>query len=431
MLGCFGEVTATSIASSHGRRKLEFSIAARALWPEWLDRLGPESSQIVTARETIVLLNTVGAADVDSANFAAVRRALQDADEPHEEVAVEDVEWIDPDPNARPLRALSLPNEGAVDSAALVEALATSLERRGVIFIDEAATGLRVRAGRAEGVHLADSVLVAGAVVVAAGTATGSLVQSVPDLAHRVPLVIGGCGVSALVETADGSVPPYVLRTPNRAFACGLHVLPRSAGTVYLGATNEATFEPRRSPTIAEITFLTTCAVRQIRKDLDGSHLAKVQVGNRPMTIDGWPLIGPTSVEGLWIVTGTYRDGLHLSPLLADEVAMRLTGQEGLVDIDEFRPEREPISASSRPEVLDEVVRHTLATGFEVPWHVDPDWPAAIGKLARASFETLLDELGGAYIPPPEVLSVLLKSSGDGAVARLRAYYEAVHAAWH
>jgi len=62
---------------------------------------------------------------------------------------------------------------------------------------------------------------------------------------------------------------------------------------------------------------------------------------------------------------------------------------------------------------------------------VDPDWPAAIGKLARASFETLLDELGGAYIPPPEVLSVLLKSSGDGAVARLRAYYEAVHAAWH
>lgn len=430
MLGCFGEVTASSITSTHGRRKLDLGIAARDLWPRWLDQLDPPPRPVVTARETVVLLNTVGAADVDSANFAAVRRALRDADEPHEEIAVEDVEWLDPDSNARPLRALHLPNEGAVDSAALLEALTCALERKGVTLLDTIVTGLWVKAGRVAGVRLPDTRIAAGSVVVAAGAVSGVLVRSVPELRHRVPIVLGGAGVSALARTVDGTVPPYVLRTPNRAFACGLHVLPEAAGTVYIGATNEVTFEPQYDATIAEINLLTTSAVRQIRKDLDGAHLLKVQVGNRPMSIDGWPLIGPTSVEGLWLVTGTYRDGLHLSPLLAGEVAKRLTGQEGEIDLDMFRPEREPISTLDRSETLDEVVRHTVATGFEAQWHLDPDWPEAIGTFARLSFENLLDELGGQYMPPPALLSVLLKSAG-AEVAEMRAYYQAVHAAWH
>ncbi|HEX6969471.1 MAG TPA: FAD-dependent oxidoreductase [Micromonosporaceae bacterium] len=430
MLGCFGEVTTTTLGSPYGRRKFELALAARKMWPAWFDRMGAEPSQIMTTKETVVLLNTVGFSEVDSANFAAIRQALREAGEPYEEIAVEDIEWLVSDSNARPLRALRLPDEGAVDTAALLTTLTTALEKRGVTFIHEAATGLRVRSGRAEGVQLADSVVTAGTVVVAAGAASEPLIRSVPELTYRVPKVIGGCGVSVLVDTADGTVPPYVLRTPNRAFACGLHVLPRSAGTVYVGATNEVTFDPRQEVTISEFIFLTDCAVRQIRRDLNSGHIRQIQIGNRPMSIDGWPLIGATSLDGLWIVTGTYRDGLHLSPLLARHIAKQISGDAGLAGLEEFRPEREPISAPSRAEVLDEVVRHTLATGFEGPWFVNPDWPPAIGKFARTSFERLLDELGGAYLPPPEVMSVLLKSTDDD-VARLRSYYEAVHAAWH
>jgi glycine/D-amino acid oxidase-like deaminating enzyme len=428
MLGCFGEVTATSLSSEHGRHKLELAKAARALWPDWLDQL--DEPAVRTTRETVVLLNTVGYVDVDSANFAAILRALREAGEPHEEIAVEDIAWLDADSNARPLRAVLLPDEGAVDSAALLAALGAALARQGVTVIDDTATELLTRAGQVTGVRLTQSELSAGSVVVAAGTASGRLVDSVPELANRIPLVLSGNGASALVKPVDGTVPPYVLRTPNRAFACGLHVVPRADGTVYMGATNEVMFEPTGTPTIAQVNFLTTCAVRQIRKDLDNGDLVRMQVGNRPMSIDGWPLIGPTSVAGLWVLTGTYRDGLHLSPLLATEIARRVTGGAGTVDLDGFQPEREPINTFDRTEVLDELIKHTLATGFEVPWHLDPDWPTAIGKLARTAFETLLDELGDNYIPPPEVLSELLKSD-DGAVPRLRKYFEAVHAVWH
>jgi glycine oxidase len=428
MLGCFGEVTATSIGTAHGRAKLDLSIAARSLWPEWLDRLGLE----MTATETVVLLNTHGSPQLDSANFAAIMRALSEAGQPYAEIAVENVEWIDPDPNARPLRALHIPNEGAIDSAALLRTLEAALARKGVTAIDEVATALHVHSGRVDGVRLGDSLVSAGAVVVAAGTGSGPLVASVPDLAHRVPMVLAGYGVSVLARTADGTIPPYVLRTPNRAFSCGLHVLPRSPGVVYLGATNDPTFEPLGEPSISEVNFLTTCALRQIRTDLNHAYLAAIQVGNRPLSIDGWPLVGPTSVDGLWIVTGTYRDGLHLAPLLAREVAARLTGRAGRVDIDRFRPEREPVCSLGRREVLDELVAHTLATGYEVPWVVDPDWADFIGRFSRESFDMLLDELGGAYIPPPEVLSMVHKSpQGKAARQRLRAYYEAVHAAWH
>src|SRR5690349_16682249 len=68
MLGCFGEVTAAGTASPEGRRKHELSLTARSMWPEWLDRIdAPDGT--VTARETVVLLNSVGSAGVDSGNF--------------------------------------------------------------------------------------------------------------------------------------------------------------------------------------------------------------------------------------------------------------------------------------------------------------------------------------------------------------------------
>lgn len=428
MLGCFGEVTAAGRATAQGRRKHDLALAARDMWPTWLERL-ESPAPIVTARETVVLLNSVGSADVDSANFAAIEAALREAEEPYSEIAISDVEWLDPDPNSRSLRALRIPAEGAVDSAALLGALTSALDRRGVTFVDAVATGLRVTGDRVDGVKLEDSVLPAGTVVVAAGAASGPLIESVPRLAARVPKVVSGCGVSALVDTADGTAPRQVLRTPNRAFACGLHVVPRGSGTVYVGATNEVEFAPRREVTISEFNFLTSCAVHQMYRGLNHSQVRAVQVGNRPVAIDGWPLIGATSVSGLWILTGTYRDGLHMSPLLATHLAREITGRPGLVDLDEFRPEREPISAP-RDVVLDEVVKHTLATGHEGPWVVDPGWPVWIADVSRGAFARLIDSLGGAYVPPPEVLTVLLKSTPD-AIERVRKYYETVYTAWH
>ncbi|WST20134.1 FAD-binding oxidoreductase [Streptomyces xanthophaeus] len=36
-----------------------------------------------------------------------------------------------------------------------------------------------------------------------------------------------------------------------------------------------------------------------------------------PRPLDRFPLLGPTGIDGLYVETGTYRDGFHSSPVIA------------------------------------------------------------------------------------------------------------------
>ena len=94
----------------------------------------------------------------------------------------------------------------------------------------------------AAGVHTRASGLVAAAqVVLATGAHTNELLAR-SGLAGLLPPLLGGRGVSVLVRATDPT--PGCVRTPNRAFACGLHVVPRADGMTYLGATNRLTTTP-------------------------------------------------------------------------------------------------------------------------------------------------------------------------------------------
>jgi glycine/D-amino acid oxidase-like deaminating enzyme len=99
---------------------------------------------------------------------------------------------------------------------------------------------------------------------------------------------------AALVDTVDRTAPRSVLRTPNRAFACGLHVVPRGDGQVYVGATNVISPDPRQTALVSDVLFLLECGVRQVRRNLGRSGLRRIQVGNRPVALDGMPLLGET-----------------------------------------------------------------------------------------------------------------------------------------
>jgi glycine oxidase len=59
-----------------------------------------------------------------------------------------------------------------------------------------------------------------------------------------------------------------VIRTPNRDFACGLHVIPPSRGGLYMGATNRFTTAPVTGPTAGEHLSLLHGLLHQFRVDL-------------------------------------------------------------------------------------------------------------------------------------------------------------------
>jgi len=430
MIGTFGEVTTTLLKSDYGRTKLDWAHQASKLWPDWLAQLSPDSDggDLLTADGTVVLLNAVGVPEIDTQNFKAIRSTLVEYGEKFEDVDPEDVDWLDPEPTGRPLQAMFLPNEHAVNAHELLVRLERAFLAAGGVIVPEMATGVERGAGRVRGVTLeSGTVLATEQLVLAAGAASQTVLDTVPDQAARIPRLISGYGVSALVDTEDGTAPRTVLRTPNRAFACGLHVVPRGAGQVYVGATNIISPEPRETPLISDVLFLLNCANRQVRRNLGESGLRKIQVGNRPVALDGMPLLGETELDGLWMMTGTYRDGLTLSPLLAREMAALLLGDETSIDMDLFRPVRTPIQPFSRAEIVETTVTHMLATGYESNWQVPVEWPFTIEHYLREAYTRIADEFDPTFTPPPELLA---SSRIHPALAKaLRDYYAVSHAA--
>src|SRR5262249_51170689 len=141
------------------------------------------------------------------------------------------------------------------------------------------------------------------------------LQETLPDLAISVPPIVSGYGVSALIGDTRTRRLRHVIRTPNRAFSCGLHVVPRP-DNIYLGATNIMSNKPQSFATMSDLHFLLDCAMKQLHTNLSSGRIVCLQVGNRPVTVDGFPLIGPLPGTRLWMLTGTYRDGFHQSPLI-------------------------------------------------------------------------------------------------------------------
>lgn len=409
MLGCFGEVTSTLLASSQGRHKLDLGVQARQSWPTWLECLesetGRSADELVTADGTVVILNTVGVAGIDSANFRAIQEALATHEQKHEELDADDIAWISPDAASRPLRALFIPDEHAVDSAALLATLEAAFTANGGVLTDDSATALDHVAGRVRGVVLASGVTLSAAeVVVAAGAASQRVVDSIPELAAHMPPLVSGYGLSALLSAPESRGPQHVIRTPNRAFACGLHLVPRSASEVYVGATNVISAVPVSTPVIRDLQFLLDCAARQLHRDFWTAGVNRIQVGNRPVALDGFPLVG-AAMPGLWMLTGTYRDGLHLSPLLAAEMAARIVGDEPVADLSMFEPVRAPIQPASRRDIVETSVTHMVATGYEHDWRVPVEWPRTIEHSLRLEFSRFADMIHPRLTPPPEILA--------------------------
>lgn len=433
MMGCYGEVTAQLLRTDSGRAKLAKGILATRHWPAWLQGINaelPEHERIAIDPGTIVFSNAKSGT-IEDENYAAIRQALEERGEAFEELDPNRVPGLNPADDARPSRALFLPNEGSIDAARLLRALSALIERSSQqTFIDEAVAALEIRAGRIEGVRLHDGrTIAAPRVVLAAGVWTQTILDASPELARRIPRLFSGGGTSLLLETAPSS-RRHVLRTPNRAFACGLHAVPRGGDRLYVGATNTLFAQPMLRTSPADMLFLLECALDQLDQDLCASQLIAWQAGNRPVAIDTCPLIGPTSVEGLWLLTGTYRDGLFLSPLLGQHMADRVCGGPGLFE-ETFAPERKPIRLYTQEQARAEALKHYLAMGAEHGMRLPKiGWHHAFPRFYEQMLNSLYDELGeDEYVLPPELLAIV---AADRArmVPFFKNYYAQVRQAW-
>lgn len=406
MLNCFGEITSMTFHSAESCQKFELARAALKRWPEFLESLNdllPNSSRLVNNTGTFVILNSLSGR-IESENFAVMIAALERFDERYDEVDPGAIDGLKPNQNKRPLRALYLADEGMMDARRFLDVLRAVLADRQVLFLEKKAVGFS-RDGSGYVVEFSDSEQVgASRCLLAAGVFTQDLLDSHPELSRRIPRLFPGVGVSMALSQDAAAPVRQVIRTPNRAGACGLHVLPLSDGSLYLGASNDVFIRPQTTPLAGVVHFLLECAMEQINPNLYRSTPISMRTGNRPVTADGFPLIGQTSWEGLFILSGTYRDGFHQGPVLAQIIADEILGTKPAWEHG-FQPERPLIKTLSRAESVRVYLDHLLAAHYEHGWEVAKiSNEDAFRKMAEDRVNTLCTELGIDYGLAPEIL---------------------------
>jgi len=240
----------------------------------------------------------------------------------------EELVRAEPAANPEALGALSIAEDAQVEPKKLLSAVALGAENAGAHF----RSGSTVRAvlveeGRVRGVELAGESLLADRVVVAAGSWT-TLIPGLPIDSETIFPVRGQM-------VATHTRPPIFRRV---VFGAGGYVVTRPDGRVLCGSTMERVgFE--RGITFGGIADVIDKATRIA----PGLRLAAVEEhwsSFRPGTPDGLPLVGETGIEGLFLASGHYRNGILLAPLTAQLIADAIRGQGHSREAEALSPRR-------------------------------------------------------------------------------------------
>lgn len=226
---------------------------------------------------------------------------------------------------------LFFPKDWQVDNRKVVAALIEFAKRDAAIEIIEgtAADELILRSGKCVGAKCGSREIWADTVVVAAGAWTSFMKMR-------------GGTFPIDVEPVRGQMVCF--EPPERSFRRVIfsskgYIVPRRSGRLVAGSTAEhCGFEDHT--TDEGIEKIRQNSVR-IAPFLGGLAIADSWSGLRPRTTDGLPVIGSFSdIDGLFIATAHFRNGILLAPLTAEIIAAKIANGEHSEELEIFSPER-------------------------------------------------------------------------------------------
>ncbi len=319
MLGAFGEITADDAEQENA--EFAFRLAAQRHYPEWLQEISDRAHQkIHQSYSTFIIANNDGLRD--RASIKRMKAEAERVSEPAEWVEPEDVPGLKTSPHHSPNLCLHLKNENSVDSEQLLDALVTIVtEFNNSTVIDDYVVSINKHHDNWVVKTKDGKEMSAPHVVLAAGSRSFEFLDAELCRAAELPDLYFGKGVSCIISRAP--VIPQTIRTPNRAFACGIHVVPRGSGNLYVGATNcmgvDYELETGIQPT--ELHSLFDETIHQINIDIRTAKIEEMRIGYRPIAMFRRPVIGESALPGLHVATGTYRNGVLMAPLVAEIIA--------------------------------------------------------------------------------------------------------------
>ena len=207
----------------------------------------------------------------------------------------------------------------------LLSFLRISSCKNGGVFIQQHVTNFLVHQGKITGVMTQDGRVDADHIVVAAGTATQSLLE---DIGINIPM---RSPPGLLVQTKP--YRPIISRT---VLTNGLHIQQRHDGSLLAGADfggGELNDFPEEGA--AELVN----RIRAAFHSASDVELDRYTLGHRPTPEDGMPVVGASSeISGLYIAT--MHSGATLAPIVSKFVCEELLYDAKVNMLEPFRPSR-------------------------------------------------------------------------------------------
>ncbi|PHQ37165.1 NAD(P)/FAD-dependent oxidoreductase [Rhodopirellula bahusiensis] len=234
--------------------------------------------------------------------------------------------WIQSHPNSA---AWWTPDEYQIRPSRLLTALATACQSRGVVLLPHTSvldlstddTGCTAKVMTRDAT---EHTLRCDRVVLCGGASIGSICPEIRLESSVIP--IRG---QILLLHSETFTDPIVLNVGNR------YLVARGDGNVLVGSCEE------------EVGFEegTTCEVIQglrhfanrVCPELESATVVSQWSGHRPMTFDGFPMIGRVPDQSnLFVAGGHYRSGIHLASGTAVAMADILEGKQSFMDLSAF-----------------------------------------------------------------------------------------------
>lgn len=224
---------------------------------------------------------------------------------------------------------LLLPDIAQVRNPRMAVALAEAAHKKGVeIRRNSPVTGFLRVPGRVNGVRTPQGDVYAGVTVIASGSWTAEVLQPLGLSLAVKPIK----GQILLTQAAPDLIGPVIE-------AADTYLIPRADGKILIGSTLEDVgFD--KTVTLDALGSLSSRAAA-ILPALAKLPLVASWAGLRPSTPDRLPYIGRTSMEGLLVATGHYRNGILLAPVTAELVADLIAGRTPSIDLAPFDPQRQ------------------------------------------------------------------------------------------
>ena len=122
-------------------------------------------------------------------------------------------------------------------------------------------------------------------------------------------------------------------------------------GRWYIGASSALWLEESDRVKLAGSHFLMHTAFLEINREFFYCDVELVGNGYRPTTIDFFPLLGESHINGIWFNNGMKRDGFTSSPYTSNELSKAILGEENTLS-KRFKPSRKLISYKTKEEAI-------------------------------------------------------------------------------